>query len=136
MTEFINIVQIAQSCNQTDNSAQNAQCRRIGTCLGEHRASLRVALLHDRQLRVEDITNELRIHTVDDHIQARAKERILDLPDLVLQSQQALTTGDLGQLDKQLKQFCLLLQGLSPERHLDQIGEILQLFHLKTNEQA
>ena len=50
-----------------------------------------MAFLHDGNLSVENVADEVRIHAVDDHAETRAEERILDLLCLALKCKDALT---------------------------------------------
>ena len=95
MTELVDIVQVSKSRDQTDNRAQNAKCRCIRARLREHRTPLGVALLHDRQLCVQHIADEIRVHSIDDHAQPRAEERILNLLRLAFKCENSLTARDL-----------------------------------------
>ena len=136
MTQLVNIVQISKSCDQTDNGTQNAQRRRIRARLREHRTSLGVTLLHDRELGIQNITDKIRIHTVDDHAKTRAEERILNLLCLALKREDTLTTCNLRQLDELLHEPPFLLHLRNLTSLLDQVEKISQLLHVKPNEQT
>ena len=95
-----------------------------------------MTLLHDRQLRIENIANEVRIHAVDDHAETRAEERILDLLRLALEGEDTLTARNLRQLDELLHKLPLLLELRDLTGFLDQFGKVSQLFHPKSDEQT
>ena len=95
-----------------------------------------MALLHDRQLCIQNIAYEVRVHAVDDHAQTRAEERILNLLRLALKGKDALTARNLRQLDELLHELPLFLKLRNLAGLLDQVDEISQLLHAKTNEQA
>ena len=136
MAELVDIIEVAECCNQADDGAQNAQRRRVRTSLRQHRAAERMAFLHDRELRVEDVADEVRVHAVDDHAEARAEERVVDIRDLVLEGQDAFAAGNLRQLDEEPEQFALVMAVRLVERHLDDFRQRLELRHAEAREQA
>ena len=59
----------------------------------------RVARRHAVDLRLEDRVHEVGVGAVDDELQALARERVVDLGDVVLEREQAVAARLLGQLD-------------------------------------
>jgi hypothetical protein len=54
---------------------------------------------HAVELGLEDLADDLGVGAVDDELHALPRERIVDLLDLVVEREQALASGLLGELD-------------------------------------
>ena len=95
-----------------------------------------MTLLHDGDLCVEHVADEIRVHAVDDHAQPRLEERIGDVLDAAFQRQDAFAARDLRKLDEELQKLALLVRRRRLERHLDQFRQHLHLVHAESREQT
>ena len=104
MTELVNIVEVAQCRDKSDDRAQNAQRRRVSSCLREYRAHFRMTLFHDCKFGVQNRFDKFGIHAVNDHAQAVFKEGVVDTLDATFQSQNTFAPRQLRQFDESAAQ--------------------------------
>ena len=95
-----------------------------------------MTLFHNRQLRVQNVADEFGIHAVDNHAQAVAEERVLNVFDAAFQGKDTFAARQLRQFDESFNQFAFTLLRAALNQELEESRHLRDLLHCEGVEYA